>query len=143
MSVKFFKNHPDATLPTRANPTDAGLDLYSVTAKTLRPGDRYLFDTGVVVQLREGQVGLIHPRSGLTAKHGITVLNAPGTIDQAFRASVKVLLINHGDKPHLVNVGDRIAQLVVQDVSLEQAEWTETIDWETDRGQGGFGSSGQ
>ena len=89
-----------------------------------------------------GYVGLIHPRSGLAAKHGVTVLNAPGTVDADYRGEIKVCLINHGQEPHTINPGDRIAQLVIQKVELPAFVETEHLDTTT-RGESGFGSTGQ
>lgn len=127
--------------PTYATLGDAGADLIAAEDVILRTGERALISTGISVAVPVGCVGLIHPRSGMAYKHGVTVLNAPGTIDAGYRGEVKVLLINHGAKTHTVNVGDRIAQFVLQQVANASFVEVEDLD-ETDRGEGGFGSTG-
>jgi len=140
-TLKFKKVHPAAVQPTRAHPTDSGLDLVSVETLSLAPGAFHAYDTGIQLELPAGYEGQVRPRSGLAAKKGITVLNAPGTIDTAYTGNVKVILINHGPGTVDIKAGDRIAQLVVAPVSLmECVEVTEVS--ETDRGANGLGSTG-
>lgn len=130
-----------AAAPSYARPGDAGADLRSNLDLTIQPGERALVGTGVSIALPEGTVGLVHPRSGLAAKHGVTVLNAPGTIDSGYRGELKVILINHGDAPFKVSVGDRIAQLVVQRFEQVSFELVDTLD-ASERGTNGCGSTG-
>ncbi|MCS3878805.1 dUTP diphosphatase [Gordonia amarae] len=133
---------PDLPMPTRAHPGDAGVDLYSAVDLELPPGRRQLVGTGVAVAIPVGMVGLIHPRSGLAARTGLSIVNTPGTIDAGYRGEIKVCLINHDpDTPITIARGDRIAQLVVQRVELP--EFTEVAELDdTSRGTGGYGSSG-
>ena len=136
----------DLPLPTRAHPTDAGIDLYSAEDIYLKPGERQLVGTGVAIGLPVGTVGLIHPRSGLALRHGLSIVNTPGTIDADYRGEVKVCLINLDPREAVeIQRGDRIAQLVVQEVSLCQVAEVEDISdlGETVRGAGGYGSTGQ
>lgn len=129
-------------LPKRAHPGDAGVDLYSTIDVRIEPGARTLVATGVAIALPYGTVGLIHPRSGLAAKHGLTVVNTPGTIDAGYRGEIKVCLLNT-DRESAVEIkrGDRIAQLLVQRVELPEFKEVSFLD-ETVRGAGGYGSSG-
>ena len=112
-----------------------------VQAEQLKPGDRRLIPTGIYLELPAGYEAQVRPRSGLALKHGLTVLNAPGTIDADYRGEVKVLLINHGQEAVEVNNGDRVAQLIVS--RCEQAVWNPVEELsETDRGAGGYGHTG-
>ncbi|MEU5840505.1 dUTP diphosphatase [Rhodococcus sp. NPDC047139] len=133
---------PELPVPTRAHPGDAGVDLCTSVDLILRPGERALVGTGIAVALPEGTVGLIHPRSGLAAKFGLSVVNTPGTVDAGYRGEIKVCLINH-DTEHAVELrrGDRIAQLLVQRVELVDFVEVDELD-DTARGSGGYGSSG-
>ena len=142
-SMKLKIVCPDKRLmPTRAHDSDAGLDLRCAEHFVpLAPGGRHLFDTGVKVAIPAGYVGLIHPRSGWAHKYGITVNNAPGTIDSGYTGTVKVNLINHGKEAIFIDYGDRIAQLLVQRVELPELEVVDSLD-QTGRGAGGFGSTG-
>lgn len=144
MNINYVLTNPGAKPPHRAHPTDAGADLHAATMlpTVLWPGEHALISTGVAVAIPEGYVGLVHPRSGLAAKHGVTVLNTPGTIDADYRGEIKVCLINHGDKPYSVKPGDRIAQLLIQKVELSEFVKTDNLDTTT-RGDGGFGSTGK
>jgi dUTP pyrophosphatase len=129
-------------LPSYAHPGDAGADLHSAVDLTLDPGERALVPTGIALALPEGYVALVHPRSGLAARHGISIVNSPGTIDAGYRGEVKVCLVNTDwHEPFAVRRGDRIAQLVVQ--RFETAAFVETADLpESARGDGGYGSTG-
>jgi len=124
----------------------AGVDLPAALASgtelVLAPGERTLVPTGFSIALPEGYEAQIRPRSGLAARHGITVLNAPGTIDADYRGEVKVILINHGAEPFAIRRGDRIAQMVVAPVVAVQFAEVEALD-ETERGTGGHGSTGR
>ena len=135
---------PDPRLmPTRAHATDAGLDLKCAEDFVmLAPGARRLVDTGVAVNIPPGYVGLVHPRSGWAYKYGITVNNAPGTIDSGYTGTIKVNLINHGEETIFVVYGDRIAQLLVQRVELPELELVDSLDT-TARGTAGHGSTGE
>jgi dUTP pyrophosphatase len=132
---------PDLPLPAYAHPGDAGLDLVAARDVELGPGGRAAVPTGLIVAVPEGWVGLVHPRSGLARRHGITVANAPGTIDSGYRGELQVLLVNLGDEVVALSRGDRIAQLLIQPVG--HAEVVEVPSFEaTQRGEGGFGSTG-
>ena len=129
-------------LPKRAHPGDAGVDLYSTADVRIEPGARTLVGTGVAIALPYGTVGLIHPRSGLAAKHGLTVVNTPGTIDAGYRGEIKVCLLNTDTRTEVqLRRGDLIAQLVLQRVA--QADFIEVDELpSSDRGVGGHGSTG-
>lgn len=128
------------TPPTRAHPDDAGLDLAAATDITIPSGAHTLVPTGAAVAIPTGHVGMICPRSGLAAKHGLTVLNAPGIIDAGYRGEIGVILINHGRATARITRGDRIAQLVVVPFT-HLAPVAQALDT-TDRGAAGFGSTG-
>jgi dUTP pyrophosphatase len=136
--------HPDARPPARTRPHDAGYDLSAVEAVTLAPGERRLVGTGVAVAIPHGLAGLVTPRSGLAANHGIHPLNAPGLIDPNYRGELKVALHNAGAEPFAVAVGDRIAQLLLVPVwTPELTVVDELPPSPDDRGAAGFGSSGR
>jgi dUTP diphosphatase len=134
-------------MPSRAHDGDAGVDLYSAVDVVLAPGQRALVPTGIAVAVPPGMVGLVHPRSGLAARVGLSIVNSPGTIDAGYRGEVRVALINlDPDEPIVVHRGDRIAQLLVQQVELP--DLVEVVSFDeaglagTSRGDGGHGSSG-
>ena len=136
---------PDPKLmPTRAHATDAGLDIRCAhkLGVILLPGQRELVNTGVAVNIPPGYVGLVHPRSGHAHKYGITVNNAPGTIDAGYTGTIKVNLINHGQDAVSIEYGDRIAQLLIQRVELPELEIVDSLDTTT-RGTAGHGSTGE
>jgi dUTP pyrophosphatase len=133
---------PDARLPGRAHPGDAGLDLSAVEPLELAPGARGAASTGLAVAIPPGHAGLVVPRSGLARRHGVTVANAPGLIDAGYRGELQVLLVNLGAEPYRIEPGDRVAQLVVVPVSLADAAEVEDLPASDGRGAGGFGSSG-
>lgn len=133
--------HEDAQLPQYANPGDAGLDLYSIEEKIIRPGEFELISTGIIVELPPGTEAQVRPRSGLALKHGVTVLNSPGTIDEGYRGEIKVILINHGQKEFKVEKHMRIAQMVVAPVARVNVTEVKEIS-SSARGEGGFGSTG-
>jgi dUTP pyrophosphatase len=132
-------------LPTQQSSGAAGADLFAALTLSeelvIAPGARALVPCGFAMALPEGYEAQVRPRSGLAAKHGVTVLNAPGTIDADYRGEVKVILINHGEAPFAVRRGDRIAQLVVAPVTAFAFSEVAELD-ETERGAGGFGSTG-
>jgi len=140
--IPITKLHENAVIPSYAHLTDAGADLVSVEDALIEPGQRVLIATGIAIAIPSGFVGLVHPRSGLALKNGIALVNAPGTIDSGYRGEIKVCLINLDSKEALhLPSGSRIAQLVVQKVEFAQfVEVSELAD--SDRGTGGFGSTG-
>jgi dUTP pyrophosphatase len=142
VQVLLSRLDPDVPLPAYARPGDAGADLVTTSDIVLRPGERGVVGTGVAIALPAGYAGFVHPRSGLAARVGLSVVNTPGTIDAGYRGEIRVCLINH-DPVHPVKLtrGDRIAQLVVQRV--EHAEFVEVAELDvTERGAGGYGSTG-
>ena len=142
MSLRVKRLDPRAVLPRRAHDGDAGLDLHALDGFELGPGERAQIRTGIAIALPPGTAGMVLPRSGLAARHGISVVNAPGLIDEGYRGEVQVLLLNTDrQETFRAEAGDRIAQLVVVDV--EAPEIVESDDLgDTARGSGGFGSSG-
>ncbi|MCA9653625.1 MAG: dUTP diphosphatase [Myxococcales bacterium] len=147
MRVPFARLHPEAELPRRMSAQAAGLDLVACLGDggriELAPGGRALIPTGLAVALPPGYEGQVRPRSGLALRHGVTVLNAPGTIDADYRGEIGVLLINLGAEPFGVAHGDRIAQLVVAPVSPAEPVLVEALEAATsERGTGGYGSTG-
>lgn len=140
--VQVRRLDPEIPLPVRAHPGDAGADLCATEDISLAPGQRALVGTGIAIALPEGTVGLVHPRSGLAARHGLSVVNTPGTIDAQYRGEIKVCLINHDPENSIdITRGMRIAQLVIQRVEL--VDFVETTELgETERGTAGYGSTG-
>lgn len=136
MRIKLSRN---AIMPTRAHPWDAGLDLYARYDGFIRCNSHHTFDTGVHVEIPEGYVGYIKSKSGLMVNHGITT---DGTIDSHYTGPIKVCLFNHGGSKYEVKAGDKIAQLVIHKCELPELEVVEELS-ETDRGDGGFGSTGR
>lgn len=141
MTLRFKKVHPDAVLPSYAHPSDAGMDVRSVEDLVLAPGKRALVHTGLAMLLPPLYEAQVRPRSGLALKHGVTVLNTPGTIDSGYRGEVCVILVNLGEEDFRVCKGDKIAQIVIAPVTQPEIVETDVLD-ETDRGAGGFGSTG-
>jgi dUTP pyrophosphatase len=142
LDIAILRLDPDLPLPAYAHPGDAGADLLTTVDLTLAPGERALVPTGIALALPEGYVALVHPRSGLAARHGLSIVNTPGTIDAGYRGEIKVLLINHDPREAIeLRRGDRVAQLVVQ--RYEQARFTEVAELPaSSRGAGGYGSTG-
>lgn len=134
---------PEGQLPARANAGDAGLDLVSSERHAIAPGERAAVGTGIALAVPPGHAGLVLPRSGLARDHGVTLANAPGLIDAGYRGEITVLLVNLGDRPHAIEIGDRIAQLVITPVSMIGAELVTALPPSDGRGTGGFGSSGR
>ena len=143
MILRYRRLSEAARPPSRAHDGDAGYDLHAVEAATLRPGERASVGTGIAVAIPDGHAGLVVPRSGIAARHGISVVNGPGLIDSGYRGELRVLLLNtDAERSFDVAPGDRIAQLVLVRVETPRVEETEMLD-ETLRGSGGFGSSGR
>lgn len=142
LEIPLLRLDDGLPVPGYAHPGDAGADLHAAVDVTLAPGERRLVPTGVALALPEGYVGLVHPRSGLAHRHGLSIVNAPGTVDAGYRGEIKVCLINlDPTDPVTLSRGDRIAQLVVQRV--EQVRFVEVEELEgSSRGEGGYGSTG-
>lgn len=148
LSIQFiwFEHGRGLDAPRQQTSGAAGVDLLAAVGATevltIAPGNRALVPTGMAIALPTGYEAQVRPRSGLAAKFGVTVLNSPGTIDADYRGEIKAILINHGDAPFEIRRGDRIAQMVVAPVTAVQFDLRETLD-ETERGAGGFGSTGR
>ena len=142
MKIPVMRLDPDLPLPASAHAGDAGVDLHTRREVTLTPGERSLVATGVAVAVPDGYVGLVAPRSGLAARHGIGVVNAPGVIDSGYRGEIQVILVNHGQEPVTLRRGDRIAQLVVVAHGAPEMMEVDALPG-SERGEGGFGSSGR
>ena len=143
MTLRFRRLEAAARPPAQAHDGDAGYDLHAAEPVTIYPGERASVGTGIAVAIPEGQAGLVIPRSGLAARHGISIVNAPGLIDAGYRGELRVLLLNTDrTEPFTVEPGDRIAQLVLVRVETEELEEVAELD-ETARGVGGFGSTGR
>lgn len=143
VAVKRLPHANGLALPAYATPDSAGLDLQAAIAEpiTLMPGERRLIPTGLAIAVPPGFEAQVRPRSGLALKHGVTVLNAPGTVDADYRGEVGVVLVNHGDQPFIINRGERIAQMIV--AAYARVAWSEMAELpQTQRGAGGFGSTG-
>ncbi len=143
MKINYINRCPDLEPPSRASTDAAGFDLRAAVddPRVLGPGERTVIPTGITIAIPSGFEGQVRPRSGLAAKHGVTILNSPGTIDSDYRGELGVILINHGQEPFTIRRGDRIAQLVIAAVAPCELEPAEELD-ATGRGSGGFGSSG-
>ena len=143
MSFRFTRLNEAAKAPLRAHPGDAGCDLFAAEAARLEPGERASVGTGIAIEVPDGSAGLVLPRSGLAAKHGISVVNAPGLIDAGYRGELRVLLLNTDKtEPFEIEPGDRIAQLVIVEIAdADPVEAEELAD--STRGDGGFGSTGR
>ena len=141
MLLKVKKLAEDAVLPQYAHPGDAGADLFANEDVILPAGGSGMIKTGISIELPAGIEAQVRPRSGLAAKHAVTVLNAPGTIDEGYRGEVCVILINHGEESFMIEKGMKIAQMVVKPVITVEVEEVEELS-DTQRGDGGFGSTG-
>jgi len=142
MTLKVRRLDPRARMPTRAYPGDAGLDLYALEHGALEPGERASVRTGIAVEIPDGEAGLVLPRSGLAARHGIALVNAPGLIDSGYRGEIAVLLLNTDRSARFeMAAGDRIAQLVLVKVQTPDVVEVDGLAV-SERGAGGFGSSG-
>jgi dUTP pyrophosphatase len=142
VQVLISRLDPDVAVPSYAHPGDAGADLVTTSDVHIAPGERVVVGTGVAIALPEGYAGFVHPRSGLAARAGLSIVNAPGTIDSGYRGEIRVCLVNLDPRETIVlRRGDRIAQLVVQRVEHADFVEVERLD-ETVRGAGGYGSTG-
>jgi len=143
MRIRIQRIHPDAVLPAYAHGPleDAGMDLCSVEDATLEPHVPRLVATGLTLEIPPGYEAQVRPRSGPALRHATAMPNAPGTIDPGYRGELRVILVNLGREPYTVHIGDRIAQLIV--ARYEAVEWAEEKLGESQRGAGGFGSSGR
>lgn len=142
LDIAVHRLDPGLPLPSYAHAGDAGADLHAAETVTLAPGERALVPTGIAIALPDGHAAFVHPRSGLALRHGLSVVNTPGTIDAGYRGEIKVLLVNHDLRDEVrVERGDRIAQLVVQRVEHAQFREVDTLD-DTVRGADGYGSTG-
>jgi len=143
VQVLITRLDPGVPLPNYAKGGDAGADIVTAVDITLAPGERALVPTGISIALPDGYVALVHPRSGLAIKHGVTMVNSPGTVDAGYRGELKLILINHDPKESVsFKRGDRVAQLVIQQV--ERAEFVEVQELPgSGRGTDGFGSTGR
>jgi dUTP pyrophosphatase len=144
VTLKLRRTGPHSVpLPAYQTPGSAGLDLCAALAEPVRlaPGERRLIPTGLIFELPEGYEAQVRPRSGLALKHGLTIVNSPGTIDSDYRGEVGVVLINHGQEPYVVEPLSRIAQVVIAPVVQVRLELTDSVT-ETTRGAGGYGSTG-
>jgi len=143
VTLRVRRLDPAAKVPARAHRGDAGLDLHALVPTTLGPGERAAVRTGIAIALPPGSAGLVLPRSGLARRHGVALVNAPGLIDEGYRGELEVLLLNTDrDTPVHIEAGDRIAQLVVMAVPAVPVEEVDALDV-SERGAGGFGSSGR
>lgn len=141
VQVKRLPHGAGLELPKYATSGAAGMDVIAAETVSLAPGARHAVATGLAVAIPQGYEIQVRPRSGLALKHGVTVPNTPGTIDSDYRGELKIIMINHGSEPFPIQRGDRVAQLVLAPVT--QAAWDEVVELdETDRGAGGFGSTG-
>ena len=140
VEIKFQKLHPDAQIPSYAHIGDAGADVYAIAEVILQPLNRAAIPTGLAVDIPIGYEIQVRPKSGLALKHGVTVLNSPGTIDAGYRGEIQVIVINLGTEAYTCVKGQKIAQLVLKPVI--QAQYIEGELGSSDRGTGGFGSTG-
>ena len=142
LPVQVVRLDPDLPLPSYAHPGDAGADLLTSVDVSIAPGERCLVPTGIALAVPEGHVALVHPRSGLAARHGLSIVNTPGTVDSGYRGEIKVLLINHDPSETIeLRRGDRVAQLVFQRVEHAAFQEVEALA-DSARGSGGYGSTG-
>ena len=145
VKLQVLAHGQNLPLPSYATPGSAGVDLRAALGPeglSIAPGERVLIPTGIALAVPQGYEAQVRPRSGLAIKHGITMLNSPGTIDSDYRGEIKVIAINHGSEPFLVESGERIAQLVISSVARAQWQQVDVLD-ETDRAAGGFGHTGK
>ena len=142
MQIPLLKLDVDLPTPSHSHPGDGGADLYSRIDAILSPRERQMVPTGIAVAVPDGYAGLVVPRSGLAARHGIGVVNGPGLLDAGYRGEINVILVNHGSEPFTINRGDRIAQLVVVPVVVQEFVEVDELP-PSPRGDGGFGSTGR
>ena len=142
MKLKIKKLNLEAIIPAYQTKEAAGFDLHSIEDVVIKPNERKLISTGLAFEIEFGYEVQIRPRSGLAAKHGVTVLNTPGTIDSDYRGEIKIILFNHGDKEFIINNKDRIAQMILTPVHKMSLEEVDNLP-DSVRGRGGFGSTGK
>lgn len=142
MQIPVLKLDVDLPTPSHSHPGDGGTDLYARADTVLEPGQRQMVPTGIAVAIPDGYAGLVVPRSGIAFRHGIGVVNGPGLVDSGFRGELKVILVNHGSEPHKIVRGDRIAQLVVVPVAVQEFIEVDELP-QSVRSDGGFGSTGR
>lgn len=142
MQLKIKRIHPEAVVPSYAHADDAGLDICSVVSMTVPAGEIVLVPTGLIIELPPGTEAQIRPRSGLALKHGMTLVNSPGTIDAGYRGEIKVIMINLGKQEFQITKGMRIAQMVVKPVLQVDILEVEALENRSERDTGGFGSTG-
>ena len=140
--LKIKLLYENSKLAEFANSGDAGMDIFSVDRKVIKSGESQLIRTGISIELPKDTEIQIRPKSGLALNNGITLLNSPGTIDEGYRGEIKVIVINHGKNDFLVEEGMKIAQMVLKPIYKVKITKVDSIDYETDRGKNGFGSSG-
>ena len=140
--LKIKLLYENSKLPEFANSGDAGMDIFSVDRKVIKSAESQLIRTGISIELPKDTEIQIRPKSGLALNNGITLLNSPGTIDEGYRGEIKVIVINHGKNDFLVEEGMKIAQMVLKPIYKVKITKVDSIDYETDRGKNGFGSSG-
>ncbi|MFW0862164.1 MAG: dUTP diphosphatase [Candidatus Komeilibacteria bacterium] len=140
MKIKIKKLHPDTKLPSYANKGDAGMDVFSLEDKAIKPGERYLFKLGFAMEIPDGYVGLFWDKSGIASKHGIHTL--AGVIDSIYRGEFGVVMLNTSDESYEFKKGDKLAQLLIQPIVSPELEEVEELS-DTNRGDGGFGSTGK
>ena len=141
MKIPLQRLDEGLPVPAHAHPGDGGVDLYARAAAELEPGERAVVATGIAVAIPDGYAGLVTPRSGLAARHGISVVNGPGLVDAGYRGEIKVILVNLSDVTFVIERGDRIAQLVVLPIAVQEFIVVDDLE-ATTRGSGGFGSTG-
>lgn len=141
MQIPLKQIDPGLPVPRHAHPGDGAVDLYAREGIALDPGERAIVPTGIAIAIPDGHAGLVVPRSGLAARQGISVVNAPGLVDSGYRGEIKVILVNLGSSPVAISRGDRIAQLMVVAVAHQELVVVDELP-ATERGEGGFGSTG-
>jgi len=141
IEVQIQKLCDDAIIPKYAHEGDAGVDLYSTVDHELKPGERFLIPTGLKMAIPRGYEGQVRPKSGLALKSGITVLNTPGTVDAPYRGEVGVIVINHDKNAYQIRKGEKIAQMIFNEIKYADFKVVDSLD-QTTRGDGGFGSTG-
>lgn len=142
MELKILKLSPEATVPQYAHKDDSGMDLFAINDLVLKSGEHKLVKTGISIELPENTEAQIRPRSGMALKNGITVLNTPGTIDEGYRGEIGIILINHSKEDFQITKGMKIAQMVIMPVLKPKVIVVDKLS-ETERGEGGFGSTGK
>ena len=141
IEIKIQRVRPHAIVPDYAHPGDAGVDLYAADKHTLQPGQRVLAPTGIAMAIPDGLEGQVRPKSGLALRHGLSIVNTPGTVDSGYRGEIGVILVNYGQEPVEIHRGQKIAQMVFAPIVRARLDVVDSLD-QTVRGAGGFGSTG-